>query len=127
MRIIPALGTSLLLSAGFLAACGGDSTAPVAPGFLGGTPSNHEIGVVVSSKALTLFQAGSPTTQKQVPLGTSTTITATGFSARGRRAVVPLGNAASVALVNLETQSIERFFTFPKGNATGSAFLDDTT
>jgi hypothetical protein len=40
---------------------------------------------------------------------------------------VPLGDAASVAVVNLETSSIQRFFTFAKGNATGSAFVDDTT
>jgi hypothetical protein len=109
--------------------CGSDSTAPVAPGFLGGTSSNHEIGVVLLStgKALTLFQVGSPTTQQQVPLGTSSTVTPTGLSVRGRRAAVPLGDAASVALVNLETASILRFFTFATGNATGSAFVDDTT
>jgi DNA-binding beta-propeller fold protein YncE len=46
---------------------------------------------------------------------------------RGRRAAVPLGNAASVALVNLETQAIQRFFTFASGNAAGSTFADDTT
>ena len=52
-----------------------DSTAPVAPGFLGGTPSNHEIGLVVNSlgKTLTLFQLGSPATQQQIALGTSST------------------------------------------------------
>src|SRR5262249_29477365 len=50
-----------------------------------------------------------------------------GLSVRGRRAVVPLGNAASVALINLETQTVQRFFTFANGNATGSTFSDDTT
>lgn len=52
------------------AACS-DSTSPsVASGFLGGTNDNHEIGLVINStgKALTLFQLGSPTTQKQIPL-----------------------------------------------------------
>lgn len=54
-------------------------------------------------------------------------MTPVGFAVRGRRASVPLGNAASVALVNLETAAIQRFFTFASGNATGSAFSDDTT
>lgn len=120
----------LVAAAGLVVAssCSSDSTAP-APGFLGGTSSNHEIGVVVNSsgKALTLFQLGSPTTVKSIPLGTSSTISPTGLSLRGRRAAVPLGDAASIALVNLETASIVRFFTFANGNATGSGFVDDTT
>lgn len=113
-----------------LLGCGNDSTEPpVAPGFLGGTSSNHEIGVVVSSigKTVTMFQLGSPTTQKQIALGTSSTVTPTGLSVRGRRAAIPLGDAASVAFVNVETDRIARFFTFARGNATGSAFVDDTT
>jgi hypothetical protein len=111
-------------------ACGDDNTAaPIAPGFLGGTSSNHEVAVVVNStgKSLTLFQLGSPSTQQQIALGTSSTVTPTGLAVRGRRAAVPLGNAASVALVNLETATIQRFFLFPSGNATGAAFTDDTT
>ena len=119
-----------IILVGIAAACSNDDiTNPVAPGFLGGTTDNHEIGVVVNStgKAVTLFQVGSPSTQKQIPLGTSSTVTPTGFSLGGRRIAVPLGNAASVALVNLETQAITRFYTFTGGNATGSAFLDDTT
>lgn len=125
--IASAAGGALIVA---LSACGNDATGPsVAPGFLGGTSSNHEIGVVVSSaqKAVILFQLGSPTTQKTIPLGTSSTVTPIGFSLQGRRAAVPLGNAASVALINLETQAIQRFFTFASGNATGSAFADDTT
>lgn len=109
--------------------CADHSTEPVAPGFLGGTSSNHQIGVVVRStgKAITMFQLGSSTTQQQIALGTSSTITPTGLSVRGRRAAVPLGNAASVALIDLETAQIARFFIFASGNATGSAFVDDTT
>ena len=111
-------------------ACGSDNPVQsVAPGFLGGTTSNHEVGVVVNSigKAVTLFQLGSPTTQKTIALGASSTISPVGVSVRGRNAAVPLGNAASVALINLETQGITRYFTFASGNATGSAFVDDTT
>lgn len=106
-----------------------DSTDPAAPGFLGGTSDNREIGLVVNStgKAVTMFQLGSPATQRQIPLGTSSTITPVGLSLRGRRAAVPLGNAASVALLNLETESVTRFFTFASGNATGSAWTNDTT
>jgi len=123
---------ALLLALASLAAlaCGSDdATQPVAPGFLGGTASNHEIGLVVNStgKALTLFQLGSPTTQKTIAFGASTTISPVGLSVRGRRAAVPLGNAASVALIDLVTQTTTRFFTFASGNATGSAFVDDTT
>lgn len=113
-----------------LAACGSDSTGPTPPtGFLAGTSSNHEIGVVVNStgKALTLFQLGSPSTQRQIPLGTSSTVTPTGLTVRGRRALVPLGDAASAALIDLESQTITRYFTFASGNATGVAFADDTT
>lgn len=125
-RLVALLGTLLLATA---ISCGDDTSEPVAPGFLGGTSSNHEIGVVVNStgKSVTLFQLGSPTTQQQIALGTSSTVTPTGLAVRGRRAAVPLGNAASVALVNLETSSIQRFFVFSSGNATGAAFADDTT
>ena len=121
------LGSALIVVS---AACGSDDVGlPVAPGFLGGTSSNHEIGVVVNSlgKSVTLFQLGSPTTQQQIALGTSSTVTPTGLSVRGRRAIVPLGNTASIALINLETATIQRFFTFASGNTTGSAFADDTT
>jgi len=113
----------------FSLSCSSDATSPFAPGFLGGTSSDHEIGVVVNSLArtVTLFQHGSPSTQEQVALGTSSTITPTGLSVRGRQAVVPLGDAASVALVDLQTATVTRFFTFASGNATGSAFVNDTT
>ena len=123
--VLLGVATSLVL-----VACGEDDiTSSIAPGFLGGTTDNHEIGVVVNStgKALTLFQAGSPTTIKQIALGTSSTVTPTGFSIQKRLAAVPLGNAASVALVDLETQTVRRYFTFANGNTTGSAFADDTT
>jgi DNA-binding beta-propeller fold protein YncE len=54
-------------------------------------------------------------------------VTPVGFAVRARRVAVPLGNAASIALVDLETAAITRFFTFASGNATGVAFADDTT
>jgi len=74
-----------------------------------------------------MFQLGSPTTTKQIALGSSSTVSPVGLSLRGRLAAVPLGNAASVALINLQTASVQRFFTFASGNATGSVFVDDTT
>jgi YVTN family beta-propeller protein len=112
-----------------VAACHADATAPVAPGFLGGTSNEHEIGLVLNStgKSLTIFQVGDPTMQEQIALGTSSTVTPTGFAVRGFLAAVPLGDAASVALINLKTSAIQRFFVFPAGNATGSAFFNDTT
>jgi hypothetical protein len=115
----------------FATACGNDGVTPVsaAPGFLGGTSDNHEIGVVVNStlKAVTMFQLGSPATQVQIPLGASATVTPVGLSLRGRMAAVPLGNAASVSLVDLATQTVTRTFTFPSGNTTGSVWANDTT
>jgi hypothetical protein len=120
--------TSLCLAI-VVGACGGDATSPVAPGFLGGTNTNHEIGLVVNStgRAVTLFQLGAPGSQRQIALGTSSTVTPTGLSVRARRAAVPLGNTASVALLDLEQATVQRYFTFPNGNATGSVFVDDTT
>jgi hypothetical protein len=115
-----------------VAACGDDDSIgepQPAPGFLGGVSGNREIGVVVNSgaKTVTMFQLGSPTTTVSIPLGTSSTITPVGLSLRGRKAAVPLGNAASVAVVNLETQTIQKFFTFASGNTTGSVWVNDTT
>jgi hypothetical protein len=114
-----------------LAACGNDTpSAPRGPtGFLAGVSGNREIGIVVNttSRALTMFQLGAPSTTVQIALGTSTTITPVGLSLRGRKAAVPLGNAASVALVNLEARTIDRYFTFPSGNTTGSVWSNDTT
>jgi hypothetical protein len=121
----------LLTSSLVVAACGDDSVAAPtpAPGFLGGVAGNREIGIVINSgtKSLTLFQLGAPAVTQQIPLGSSATVTPVGFSLRGRRAAVPLGNAASVAVVNLETSTVSRFFTFPGGNATGSVWSNDTT
>ncbi len=120
-----------LITAVLFAACGSDGTTEPTPasGFLGGIASNREIGVVVNStgKALTMFQLGSPTTTVSVPLGTSSTVTPVGFSLQKRVAAVPLGNAASVAIVNLETPAVQKYFTFPSGNTTGSAWSNDTT
>ena len=118
---LSALGA--LASLALTLSCSNDTTAPIAPGFLGGTSSDHEIGVVVNSlaRSVTLFQHGSPATQQQVALGSSSTITPTGMSVRGRLAAVPLGDAASVALIDLQADTVKRFFTFASGNATGSA------
>lgn len=123
------LHSTLALVTLVAAACSRDTTGPAIPAFLVGTNGEHEIGLVVNStgKALTLFQLGSPTTQSQIPLGTSSTVGPVGLSVRGHRAAVPLGNAASVALINLDGLAVQRFFTFASGNATGSVFADDTT
>ena len=95
--------------------------------FFEGTPDDPQIGIVVNTlgNSLRLFQLGEPTEFRDVPLGASSAVTATGISVRGDRGAVPLGNAASVALVDLTTQRIESYFLFPSGNATGSAFVDD--
>jgi hypothetical protein len=112
----------------FTAACS-DSTSSHLSDFLNGTSSDHQIGLVVNSgsRSLTLFQHGSPTTIEQIPFGSSTDITPVGLSIQGHYAIVPLGNTASVAYVNLNSQTIQRYFLFPSGNTTGSAFVNDTT
>jgi hypothetical protein len=111
-----------------LAACDDSSTGRNAS-FLDGTADEAEIGVVVNSltRSVTLFQAGSPDTQRQIPLGASDLITPTTAAIRGRRVAVPLGGGASVAVVDLDATRVERVFTFPGGNATGVAWLDDNT
>jgi len=97
--------------------------------FLDGTVTDPEIGIVVSSlgNAVHLFQLGDPSEKREIPLGASSAVTATGVSVRGEKAAVPLGNAASVALIDLRSQTIESFFLFPSGNATGSDFVDSNT
>ncbi len=114
------------------AACSDDTegTGPATPlPFLSGTTADPGIALSVSSSrnALLMVQTGSPATRVEIPLGASSTVTPVDFSVRGTKAVIPLGNAASVALVDLTNTRIERFFTFPSGNATGSAWLDDST
>ena len=110
---------------------GCSDTDPVDPSgsFLGGTAGDPQIGLVVNStgRALTMFQLGNPAEQRQVPLGTSNTLTPIGLSRRGFNAVIPLGEAASVALIDLPGERIVRFFTVASGNLSGSVFLDDRT
>ena len=97
--------------------------------FLDGTVANAEIGLIVSTLGNTvrLFQVGDPGEQRTIPLGASSAVTPTGISVWGQRAAVPLGNAASVAILDLRDQQIEGFFLFESGNATGSAFVDHET
>ena len=112
------------------AACSSDKpTGPAVSGFLRGTTSNNQIGLVINStaRAVTLFQLGAPTTTKQVALGASNAITPVALSVRGESAIVPLGDASSVALIDLNTLMVTRYFLFSAGNTTGSAFADDTT
>lgn len=119
-RLFTAIGAALILSA-----CADEEV--VDRPFLEGTSTDPGIAIAVGSLGTTLHmvQTGNPDERREIPLGTSSTITAVGHSVRGRRAAVPLGNAASVALINLETETIERYFTFPSGNATGSAWVTD--
>lgn len=121
---------ALAASFAILTACDSDSsTSPKTTGFLAGTSSNHQIGLVINSvgRSLTLFQLGDPTVTQDIALGTSNNISPVGFAIRGRRIAIPLGDAASVAYADLDTTTVLRYFTFTDGNATGSAFVNDTT
>ena len=95
--------------------------------FLEGTEEDPQIGLVVASlgRTVTLFQLGDPAERRTVPLGASSSVTPVGLAVRGTRVLVPLGNAASVALIDAEAEGVERFFLFPSGNTSGSAFLND--
>ena len=108
-------------------ACANDET--VSTPFLQGTPGDPGIAIAVGSLGTTLhmLQTGTPDERREIALGTSSAITAVGFSVRDRWAAVPLGDAASVALVDLEGEVIDRYFTFPSGNATGSDWVGDRT
>lgn len=110
-------------------ACGDSSTGPRITGFLAGTSDNAEIALVVNStgKSLTMFQVGDPTQKRQVALGASSLVTPVGFSIGGLNALVPLGNAAAISLVDLQAASVKRTFLFRQGNAQGSVFVNDTT
>jgi DNA-binding beta-propeller fold protein YncE len=128
-RRLPVLALAAVLG---ISACsdGDDGTGPApARPFLTGTSADPGIALSVSSSrnALLMLQTGSPSTRVEIPLGASSTVTPVDFSVRAARAAIPLGNAASVAIVDLTGARIERFFTFPSGNATGSAWLDDST
>jgi hypothetical protein len=120
LRRLALVASAALLSA----ACEDEGTGASRPFIADG-----QVGLVVNStgKSLTLFRVGNPSETRQIPFGASAAVTPTGLSVQGRRAAVPLGNAASVALVDLDGLRIARFFVFPSGNATGSAFVDDTT
>ena len=121
LRRLPLVAAVALLGS----ACEEGSTDSGQPFILDG---EARVGLVVNStgKSLTLFRVEDGET-RQIPFGASASVTPTGLSVQGRRAAVPLGNAASVALVDLEQLAVTRFFVFPQGNATGSAFADDTT
>jgi hypothetical protein len=122
-----AIGATVALT--LATACSESPTGPHVATFLKGANGNPQIGVVVNSTGhtLTLFQLGDPTNTETVQLGASNTITPVGFSLQGTTALVPLGDAASTALIDLNTMTITRNFLFTGGNATGQAFVDDTT
>ncbi len=112
-----------------LTGCSSTESVDPSGSFLAGTANDPQIGLVVNStgRALTMFQLGDPAEQRQVPLGASSSVTPVGLSRRGLNAVIPLGQAASVALIDLPGERIVRFFTVASGNLSGSVFLDDRT
>jgi len=112
-----------------LSACS-DSPSTPPPGdrpFLDGTEDDPQIGLVVTSleRTLEMFHLGDPAQRRTIALGASSSVTPVGLSVRGDRVLVPLGNAASVAMVDLVTERAERFFLFASGNTSGSAWVDD--
>jgi hypothetical protein len=123
-------GTLALLALLTLGGCDDDLVVtPETRAFIEGTEEDGQIGFVVEtlSNTVHLFQLGAPDVTRDIPLGASSAVTATGLAIRGNLLAVPLGNAASVAVIDALTQRVDRFFLFESGNATGSAFVDDQT
>lgn len=120
---------SILLAPLAIAGCSDDDG--VGPGadrpFHEGTTDNPEIGAVLNStgNTLRLFQVGDPSRIREIPLGASAAVTPVGLAIAGNRVAVPLGNAASVAVIDIETLTIDRHLLFPSGNVTGAAFAGD--
>src|SRR5688572_9988282 len=102
MRVHPGRRGAALPLLLALAACDESPTGEV-ESFLDGSGGDPQLGLVLNSlgRSLTLFHVGDPSQQREVPFGASTAVTPVGFSVRGTRAAVPLGNASSVALVDL--------------------------
>jgi DNA-binding beta-propeller fold protein YncE len=126
------LALAALALAALAAACGSDDpTGPSAGDLLPGAPSGAEIGVVLNSvgRSLSLFQAGAPTVTRALALSAtgSSAPTPTTFALRGARVAVPLGDAASTAVLDLRDPAGVRYYTFAAGNATGAAWVDDNT
>ncbi len=122
---------AVLTLAGAVAAsaCSDNSAPAPTRGFLDGTPGNPDIGLFINSTShsLLLFKLGAPDQRQEIGFGASSTITPVAFAVRGHLALVPLGDAASVNLVDLERNSVVRTFTFGGGNASGAAWVNDTT
>ncbi len=114
-------------------ATGCDDDDPTAPNvqrpFFEGTEGDAQIGFVLNStgNALRLFQLGDPSVVEEIPLGASSAVTPIRLAASvsDRLVAVGLGNAASVAVIDIETLRIDRFFLFEGGNASDAAFTGD--
>ena len=128
MRIRWSLTTAMVTLL-LLGACDETGTTGVQLGFLDGTDDDPQIGLIVNSlgRSVTLFQLGNPAERREVALGASSAVTPITLSVSGTRAAVPLGNAASVAILNLQGLRVERFFLFPSGNTTASVFGGEET
>jgi hypothetical protein len=115
---------SLVCLALVATACSSDKSTGAPKGFL-----NGQVALVVNStgRAITMFQLASPTTKQTLSFGASSAITPVDASVKGTLAMVPLGDAAGGALVDLTKPTVTRYFVYPNGFATGSAWVDDTT
>jgi hypothetical protein len=91
-------------------------------------PAAEEVLLLVhrTTGSLSLIRVNTPTVATPIPLGGATP-TPTSVSALGGRAVVPLGDDPSVAVVNLRTALVERLVPLPANSgATGAAMVDDS-
>ncbi|MBA3346252.1 MAG: hypothetical protein H0T44_13325 [Gemmatimonadales bacterium] len=113
------LPAALLLALSLVASCA-ETNAPL--------PDPQEVLLVVNRTANTLniVPVDQPTSMRQVSLGGSGA-TPAGVSARGAIAIVPLGAAAAVAVVDIRQAVLLRRIPLPANSgATGSAIVDDS-
>jgi hypothetical protein len=76
--------------------------------------------------AVSVIPVGSPTTHNSIPLGGGMASPTT-LSARNGWAVVPLGDEADAAVVDLRTSQVTRMVPLPgNSGATGAAMVDDS-
>ncbi len=103
-----------------LGACGGDTLSPRP------TPET-ELAVVLNSvdRSLTVFAVDSPDARFTIGLGPAGTPDA--LAVRGARALVPMGTAPAVVVVDLVQRAVVHTIALPENSgATGVAFLNDT-
>ncbi|HEX8209519.1 MAG TPA: hypothetical protein VF584_04950 [Longimicrobium sp.] len=114
---------AVLFAAIAAAACDGDLTSPDA----GGSPTVDRVAVVVNrgDRTLTVIPFAEREASRTISLGAAGA--PVDLAVRGELAVVPMGEAGGVVIVNLRTGTVERMVAMARGfDARRAAFISDT-